>query len=58
MVLDEVLHQNLAGFFSHSQDGAAAHPKLILKCQNLYKFRHKIRNFHQLSFNLFELITS
>ena len=37
MVLDEVLHQNLAGFFSHSQDGAAAHPKLILKCQNLYK---------------------
>ena len=37
MVLNDVLHQNLAGIFSHSQDGAAAHPKLIIKCQNLYK---------------------
>lgn len=37
MVLNESLHNKLATILSQSQEGTACHPKLVTKCQQLFK---------------------
>jgi hypothetical protein len=36
-MLTEEIRSNLARLINQSQDGVACHPKLIIKCQQLFK---------------------
>ena len=47
-MLTEEIRSNLARLINQSQDGVACHPKLIIKCQQLFKQVKKFLFFNYL----------
>ena len=37
MVPNEILHQTLGNLIGQSQESAASHPKLIVRCQTIFR---------------------